>query len=176
VNIDSEEFHQSADKVRITSVRTTFKYIYKPNHSMNLNFLTKVIFEFKGKQVERSWRGFGNANIEMVDIRQAVIYLISGNPNLKVSTNGPRDRTIRWVSVKLYREIKKKVEAFKKTKKVRYRLSQIENEKLRDQAYEKLVVSMREVIKVHPKASKADILKAFAEAMKLEIVQDVMES
>lgn len=176
MNIDSKEFHQSADKVRIISVKTTFKYTYKPNHSMSLNFLTKVVFEFEGKQIERSWRGFGNSNTEMTDVRQAIVYLISGNPNLKVSTNGPRDRTIRWASVKLHREIKKKVEAFKKTKKVRYRLSQIENEKLRDQAYEKLVISMREVIKVHPKASKTEILKAFAEAMKLEIVQDVMES
>lgn len=176
MNIDHEEFHQSADKVRILSVKTTFKYIHKPNHSMNLNFLTKVILEFRGKQIERSWRGFGNTSTELIDIRQAIIYLISGNPNLKVSTNGPRDRTIRWISVKLYREIKRRVEAFKKTKKVRCRLTQIENEKLQDKAYEKLVISMREVIRVHPKASKTDILKAFAEATKLEIVQDVMES
>lgn len=176
MNINDQGFNQSADKVEIISVRTTFKYVYKPNHSMSLNFLTKVVFGFEGKQVERSWRGFGNSNTEMSDIRQAIAYLISGNPNLKVSTNGPRDRTIRWASVKLYREIKKKVEAFKKTKKVIYRLTQIENEKLQNQAYEKLVVSMREVIRVHPKASRAEILKAFAEAMKLEIVQDVMES
>jgi hypothetical protein len=176
VDIDHEDFCESVSEVGIISVKTTFKHIYKPNHSMSLNFLTKVILGFRGKQVERSWRGFGNTNTESIDIYQAITYLISGNPNLKLSVNGQRDRTVRWMCIKLHREIKRKVEAFKKTKRVRDKLTQIENGKLRDKAYEKLVDSMREVIRVHPKASKTEILKAFAAAMKLEIVQDVMES
>jgi hypothetical protein len=176
VDIDHEDFCESVNEIDIISVKTTFKYIHKPNHSMDLNFLTKVVFEFRGEKIERSWRGFGNRNTESTDIYQAIIYLISGNSNLKLSTNGQRDKTVRWACVKLHREIKRKVEAFKKTKRVRNRLTQIENDKLRDRAYEKLVISMREVIRIHPKVSKTEMLKAFAEAMKLEIVQDVMES
>lgn len=176
MDTDHEELNRSADKIKIVSVRTTFKYVYEPNHFMNLNFLTKVIFEFEDKRIEGSWRGFGNTNTQIIDIRQIVTHLISGNPNLKISTSGPKDKIIRSVSVELYREIKRRVEAFKKTKKMKCRLTQIENEKLRDEAYKKLVASMREVVRVHPKASETDILKAFTEATKLEIVQDMMES
>jgi hypothetical protein len=105
-------------------------------------------------------------------VEAAMLSAIYGTTNVKNDPNSNTAKHIAWESGKIRRAIAQRVDRHLTTKKVREILSKAG----RSERRKSMVEAMGEVLRKYPEMRKQDLLLAFEEAKKAQVVREVMET
>ncbi len=105
-------------------------------------------------------------------VETAMLSAIYGTTNVKNDPNSNTARHIAWEGGKIRRAIAQRVDRHLTTKKVREILSKAG----RSERRKSMIEAMGDVLRKYPEMRKQDLLLAFEEAKKAQVVREVMET